>query len=186
MITCFFTVFQNPFKRTQFCQDPFKVATACLTAFCLILLMILVATSVYRGILLLSHLLCYECVYLQVGLDIKTQFQIRFDLIQFWLTRIPFFLFFFSIFSYDAHSAYIWNKFSLNCYCYNLYKETYNLILYKNINLKTTLFSCYLSSRHNQITKNEINKFCIKTVFFLFQSFSKCHILFNMLLAISL
>uniref|UniRef100_A0A673NJR6 CD209 antigen-like protein C n=1 Tax=Sinocyclocheilus rhinocerous TaxID=307959 RepID=A0A673NJR6_9TELE len=28
-----------------FCQDPFKVATACLTAFCLILLMILVARS---------------------------------------------------------------------------------------------------------------------------------------------
>uniref|UniRef100_A0A8C1YJ93 Zgc:174904 n=1 Tax=Cyprinus carpio TaxID=7962 RepID=A0A8C1YJ93_CYPCA len=47
--------------------------------------MILVATSVYRGILLLSHLLCYECVYLQVGLDIKTQFQIR----------IPFFYLFF-------------------------------------------------------------------------------------------
>uniref|UniRef100_A0A8C1AAR6 Zgc:174904 n=1 Tax=Cyprinus carpio carpio TaxID=630221 RepID=A0A8C1AAR6_CYPCA len=44
-----YSVFQNPFKRTQFCQDPFKVATACLTAFCLILLMILVATSAHSS-----------------------------------------------------------------------------------------------------------------------------------------
>uniref|UniRef100_A0A673GTQ3 C-type lectin domain family 4 member E-like n=1 Tax=Sinocyclocheilus rhinocerous TaxID=307959 RepID=A0A673GTQ3_9TELE len=46
----FFLVFQNPDKsRKQFCQDPFKVATACLTAFCLILLMILVVTSKARS-----------------------------------------------------------------------------------------------------------------------------------------
>ncbi|XP_059411169.1 CD209 antigen-like protein C [Carassius carassius] len=45
-----YSVFQNPDKsRKQFCQDPFKVATACLTAFCLILLMILVVTSVHSG-----------------------------------------------------------------------------------------------------------------------------------------
>uniref|UniRef100_A0A671NIN0 CD209 antigen-like protein C n=2 Tax=Sinocyclocheilus anshuiensis TaxID=1608454 RepID=A0A671NIN0_9TELE len=45
-----YSVFQNPDKRSkQFCQDPFKVATACLTAFCLILLMILVVTNVHSG-----------------------------------------------------------------------------------------------------------------------------------------
>lgn len=45
-----YSVFQNPDKsRKRFCQDPFKVATACLTAFCLILLMILVVTSVHSG-----------------------------------------------------------------------------------------------------------------------------------------
>ncbi len=34
---CFFLVFQNPDKsRKRFCRDPFKVATACLTAFCLL------------------------------------------------------------------------------------------------------------------------------------------------------
>ncbi|XP_043093980.1 CD209 antigen-like protein C [Puntigrus tetrazona] len=45
-----YSVFQNADKsRRGFCQDPFKVATACLTAFCLILLMILVVTSVHRG-----------------------------------------------------------------------------------------------------------------------------------------
>lgn len=45
-----YSVFQNPDKsRKQFCQDPFKVATACLTAFCLILLMILVVTSLHSG-----------------------------------------------------------------------------------------------------------------------------------------
>ncbi|XP_073678207.1 CD209 antigen-like protein C [Garra rufa] len=43
-----YSVFQNPDKRGKpFCQDPFKVATACLSAFCLILLMILVVTSVH-------------------------------------------------------------------------------------------------------------------------------------------
>ncbi|KAK2887642.1 hypothetical protein QQF64_013133 [Cirrhinus molitorella] len=43
-----YSVFQNPGKKGKpFCQDPFKVATACLTAFCLILLMILVVTSVH-------------------------------------------------------------------------------------------------------------------------------------------
>ncbi len=47
---CFFLVFQNSDKsRKRFCQDPFKVATACLTAFCLILLMILAVTSVQSG-----------------------------------------------------------------------------------------------------------------------------------------
>lgn len=45
-----YSVFQNPDKsRKLFCQDPFKVATACLAAFCLILLMILVVTSVHSG-----------------------------------------------------------------------------------------------------------------------------------------
>ncbi|XP_052411389.1 CD209 antigen-like protein C [Carassius gibelio] len=45
-----YSVLQNPDKsRKQFCQDPFKVATACLTGFCLILLMILVVTSVHSG-----------------------------------------------------------------------------------------------------------------------------------------
>lgn len=45
-----YSVFQNPDKsRKRFCRDPFKVATACLTAFCLILLMILVITSVHSG-----------------------------------------------------------------------------------------------------------------------------------------
>lgn len=45
-----YSVFQNSDKsRKRFCQDPFKVATACLTAFCLILLMILAVTSVQSG-----------------------------------------------------------------------------------------------------------------------------------------
>ncbi|XP_050992891.1 CD209 antigen-like protein C [Labeo rohita] len=44
-----YSVFQNPDKRRGFCQDPFKVATVCLTAFCLILLLILVVTSVNSG-----------------------------------------------------------------------------------------------------------------------------------------
>nr|XP_055075549.1 CD209 antigen-like protein C [Misgurnus anguillicaudatus] len=39
---------QNNGKR-PFCQDPFKVATACLTAFCLLLLVVLVATNVHRS-----------------------------------------------------------------------------------------------------------------------------------------
>ncbi|XP_073714251.1 uncharacterized protein [Misgurnus anguillicaudatus] len=37
---------RNNGKR-PFCQSPFKVATACLTAFCLLLLMVLVATKYY-------------------------------------------------------------------------------------------------------------------------------------------
>uniref|UniRef100_A0A8C2GGZ1 Zgc:174904 n=1 Tax=Cyprinus carpio TaxID=7962 RepID=A0A8C2GGZ1_CYPCA len=45
-----YSVFQNPDKSgKRFCQDPFKVATACLTGFCLILLLILVVTSVHSG-----------------------------------------------------------------------------------------------------------------------------------------
>ncbi|XP_026088026.1 C-type lectin domain family 4 member E-like [Carassius auratus] len=44
-----YSVLQNPDKRSkQFCQDPFKVATACLTAFCLVLLTILLLTNVHR------------------------------------------------------------------------------------------------------------------------------------------
>ncbi|XP_065142444.1 CD209 antigen-like protein C [Paramisgurnus dabryanus] len=39
---------RNNGKR-PFCQDPFKVATACLTAFCLLLLVVLVATNVHRS-----------------------------------------------------------------------------------------------------------------------------------------
>lgn len=46
-----YSVFQNPAGKSgkRFCQEPFKVATACLAAFCLILLMILVVTSVHSG-----------------------------------------------------------------------------------------------------------------------------------------
>ncbi|XP_073714668.1 C-type lectin domain family 10 member A isoform X2 [Misgurnus anguillicaudatus] len=39
---------QNNGKR-PFCQEPFKVATACLTAFCLLLLVILVATNIHKS-----------------------------------------------------------------------------------------------------------------------------------------
>ncbi|XP_056335600.1 CD209 antigen-like protein C [Danio aesculapii] len=45
-----YSVLQNPGKhRKRFCQEPFKVATACLTAFCLILLLILVVTGLHAG-----------------------------------------------------------------------------------------------------------------------------------------
>ncbi|XP_067268218.1 CD209 antigen-like protein C [Chanodichthys erythropterus] len=45
-----YSVFENQGKSGQrFFQEPFKVATACLSAFCLILLMILVITSVHNG-----------------------------------------------------------------------------------------------------------------------------------------
>lgn len=68
---CLFTVFENRGKSGQrFCQEPFKVATACLSAFCLILLMILVITSVHNGTSPFSHTwLWCSCVYQQVGLS---------------------------------------------------------------------------------------------------------------------
>lgn len=44
-----YSVFQNAKSGKRFCQEPFKVSTACLTAFCLILLMILVVTSIHSG-----------------------------------------------------------------------------------------------------------------------------------------
>ncbi|XP_077051169.1 CD209 antigen-like protein C [Siphateles boraxobius] len=46
-----YSVFQNAAGKSgkRFCQEPFKVATACLTAFCLILIMILVVTSFHSG-----------------------------------------------------------------------------------------------------------------------------------------
>ncbi|XP_073714664.1 C-type mannose receptor 2-like [Misgurnus anguillicaudatus] len=44
-----YSVLNNPRNhgKRPFCQSPFKVATACLTAFCLLLLMVLVATKYY-------------------------------------------------------------------------------------------------------------------------------------------
>ncbi|XP_073714669.1 C-type lectin domain family 4 member E-like [Misgurnus anguillicaudatus] len=46
-----FSVLNNPQNngKRPFCQEPFKVSTACLTAFCLLLLVVLVATNVHKS-----------------------------------------------------------------------------------------------------------------------------------------
>ncbi|XP_065142420.1 uncharacterized protein [Paramisgurnus dabryanus] len=46
-----FSVLNNPRnnQKRPFCQEPFKVATACLTALCVLLLVVLVATNVHNS-----------------------------------------------------------------------------------------------------------------------------------------
>lgn len=61
---CIFTVLQTPScnGKRPFCQEPFKVATAFLVAFCLLLLVVLVATNVQSGYLLfLKNMTVYSC-----------------------------------------------------------------------------------------------------------------------------
>ncbi|XP_051520492.1 C-type lectin domain family 4 member E-like isoform X2 [Myxocyprinus asiaticus] len=47
LMTTMIAIVQRYDIQRSFCQEPFKVATACLAAICLILLMILVATSIH-------------------------------------------------------------------------------------------------------------------------------------------